>query len=117
MLAGSAAAQDTLRYRHSFKLPTGDNQPGYERSITQNPSNVHSFIFSVWDSVSMVYIVVRSEHDSLEIWCGDRKIKLMSRKEKTYEYGFAGKLPAGENIIAVRTRKTAAYKIYVKGQK
>jgi hypothetical protein len=109
-------AQDTLRYRHHFRLPVADNQLGYEKNISQHPANIHYFIFRAPDSCT-VYITIRSENNSLDIFLGEQRIKIKTReKNGQYLYGWAGTLPVGENIFTVRTRKYCGYKVYVKGQ-
>ena len=110
------AQNDTLRYRHSFRLPVKTQQPGYEKKVSQYPSNVHSFVFRSPDSCT-TYIVIRSENDSLDIELDNtRKIKLKSRKEKEYTYSLAEELLPGEHVFVIRTRKYSSYSVYVKGQ-
>jgi hypothetical protein len=121
MLAGmfgftAEAQQDTMRYRHAFRLPAKNNQNGYEKKISQYPSNIHSFIFTVPDSCT-VYIVVRSENDSLGIKLDNREIiDIASRQEGKYVYSFVRQLTPGEHQFVIRTRKYCSYSVFVKGQ-
>lgn len=113
----SLPAQDTMRYRHSFRLPVKDNQGGYNKKISQYPSNVHSFVFQSPDSCT-TYIVIRSENDSLDILLdGKKNIKLHAKKEQEYTYSLVDELPPGEHVFVIRTRKYCSYSVYVKGQK
>jgi hypothetical protein len=114
-ITNGAFTQDTMRYRHHFTLPTGENQLGYEKKIAQYPSNIHSFIFQVPDSCT-VYIVIRSENDSLDIHLGNEVIDAASKQDEQYVYSLVKKLPRGENIFVIRTRKYCSYSVYVKGQ-
>lgn len=109
--------QDTLRYQHKFRLPVADNQSGYKKEVTQYPTNVHSFVFSVPDSCT-VYIVVRSENDSLDIRIENTNtvIDLSAKQEGKYVYSFVSQLPRGEHVFVIRTRKYCNYSVYVKGQ-
>jgi hypothetical protein len=114
--SSAEAQQDTMRYRHAFRLPTGNNQNGYEKKISQYASNIHSFIFSVPDSCT-VYIVVRSENDSLDILLDNREVMdIASKKEGKYVYPFARQLTPGEHKFVIRTRKYCSYSVFVKGQ-
>lgn len=111
-----AFAQDTMRYQHKFRLPVSNNQEGYKKAIAQYPSNVHSFVFPVPDSCT-VYIVIRSENDSLDIRLDNiSEIDIASKNDGKYVYSFVKQLTPGEHVFVVRTRKYCGYSVYVKGQ-
>lgn len=113
--AAVTAQQDTLRHEHQVRLPVSEKQAGYEDHIAQQPYEVSSFEFYVPDSCR-VFIVVRSENDSLDVRIGGKTIQKKAKQERKYVYSFTGQLPKGINELEIRTRKYCRYTIYLKGQ-
>jgi hypothetical protein len=114
-IASRGNAQDTLRYDHPFKLPVKLNRPGYDTSVSQQPFEIHRFIFQVPDSCE-VNIVIRSKSDSLKIVMDDGMvIRKKEKDQQVYVYSVRVVMPAGLRNFFIRTGSLCHYTVNVSG--
>jgi hypothetical protein len=52
-----------------------------------------------------VFMVIRSEYDSLDIWLGNLNFDLSSKNDKEYSYGSAPILAKGSYALIILTKK------------
>jgi hypothetical protein len=115
LATGMVKAQDTSRYTHSFRLPVTNSSTGYEKEISQYSSHIHSFIFKVYDSCTL-YIVIRSQCDSLDIRLDNRFIEMASKQDGFFVYSEVIQAGQGEKVIVIRAPRYCTYSFYAKGQ-